>query len=304
MPGTVVSLLKQPEPRFEGLPSNQAGANQTTTNNNMKALSILLSLSCLLSGSSIPDFPFIYVRGHASENIATNLATIRFDIAKHSRISDQGETRLSEASKSIRKLLRDAGIKDKDINATEISKREEYGEFPESKRDVKIANPMELPPLDGPDNPDPTKKKEAYYSFTQQFVIQIHDLKIYPDLARQLIRSGDVSRYDVNFSATNRKDVVDRLRRSAFADAKRAAIEIADASGEKLDRIHSASEMPFSELGQLVGEEDQSNGVYAGTFSEERIYEAPPTVSEAFGIYVLFRIAKDQNPESNTGRSD
>lgn len=267
----------------------------------MKTLIIILSLSSTLVGSPIPEFPFIYVKGQASEDVSTNLATIRFDVVKNSRVSEQGESALSEASKAIRKALRDLGIKDKDINASEVSKREEYGEFPQFQKKIEPVDPTQLPPLDGPDESDQTKSKEAYYSLRQQFIIQINELKLYPDLARHLMRSGDVSRYDVEFSATNRKEVIDKLRRAAFADAKRAALEIAEASGERLGRIHSASEMPYSELSQLVGEDPRSGIMYSASFAEDKIYEVPPTVPESFGVFVLFRLAPDKDPKSEQG---
>ena len=270
----------------------------------MKTLIILLGLSCALMGSPIPEFPFIFVEGKASEELPTTVATIRFQVAKYSRVSEQGESTLSEASKAIRKALRDLGIKDKDINASEVSKREEYGEFPQFQKKEEPFDPTQLPPLDDKDDSSPTKSKEAYFSFSQQFVIQISELKLYPDLARHLMRSGDVSRYDVEFSATNRKEVIDKLRRAAFADAKRAALEIAEASGERLGKIHSASEMPYSELSQLVGEDPRSGIDYAGSFSEDNVYEIPPTVPESFRVYVLFRLAPDKDPKSEAAPSN
>ena len=270
----------------------------------MKTIIILLSLSCVLVGSPIPDFPFIFVKGNAFEEVPTNLATIRFQIIKHSRLSEQGESALSEASKATRKALRDLGVKDKDINASEVSKREEFGEFPQRQKMEAPSHLPQLPPLDDQGESKPPKSKESYFSFNQHFVIYLTDLKLYPDLARHLMRSGDVSLYDVEFSATNRKEVFDKLRRAAFADAKRAALELAEASGEKLGGIHSASEIPYSELSQLIGEDPNSGVMYSSSISEHEVYEVPPTVPESFGVYVLFRLTPDNNPRGEAAPSN
>lgn len=273
------------------------GALSTKAIKTMKTLAILFGLCGALAGSPIPDFPFIYVKGHASEEIPTSLVTIRFDLAKHSRTSAEGESALSDASKAAKQALRELGVKDKEIHATEILKRQEFGEFPQYSGKKESADTTALPPPDGPDESAASGKKEVYFTFRQEFVLKITDLKLYPALARHLMRSGDVSRYDVEFSATNRDEVVERLRKAAFADAKRAARNIAEASGETLGRIHSASEMPYSDLGQLVGE---SSGMElpAGASVSDEVYVVPPSVSESFSVNVLFRLKQGTTKQS------
>ncbi|MBC7838763.1 MAG: SIMPL domain-containing protein, partial [Nitrospiraceae bacterium] len=110
------------------------------------------------------------------------------------------------------------------------------------------------------------------------------------------MRSNDVTKYDVEFSATNRKEIIGRLRKAAFADARKSAEDIAKASGERLGRIHSASEMPYSDLGKLVGE-DSGSVLYSVGIPEE-VYEIPPTVPESFHVNVLFRLNQETPSQS------
>jgi uncharacterized protein YggE len=260
----------------------------------MKTFLLLLCLSNSLVASPIPDFPFIYVKGKAHENIPTNLAIIRFEVDKNHRVSEEGETALSDANKAIRKELLALGVKEKDISATEIQKSEEYGEFPQFRK--KVQSDISILPLPVPldeEEPEQKVKKEAYYSFTQQYVIQLTDLKLYSQIVRSLMRSDHVSQYRVHFSATNRKDVVQKLRKEAFADAKRAAQELADASGETLGRLHSVSEMPHSDLSDLIGGDDSDSMLYAGSAVSVPIYEVPATVTEYFDVIALFRIEQN-----------
>ena len=268
----------------------------------MKTLLMLLCLTSCLVGSPIPDFPFIYVKGQAYENIPTNLAIIRFEVDKNSRVSEEGESALSNANKAIKKELLGLGVKEKDINATEIQKTEEYGEFPQFKNKVKSEDDSLVAPIPLEEETEPSKKKEAYYSFTQQYVIQLTDLKLYSQIVRSLMRSDHVSQYRVHFSATNRKDVVQKLRKEAFADAKRAAQELADASGETLGRLHSVSEMPHSDLSDLIGGDDSDSMLYAGSAVSVPIYEVPATVTEYFDLIVLFRI--EQNVTASEKEDD
>jgi len=106
----------------------------------------------------------------------------------------------------------------------------------------------------------------------------------------------------VVFSATNRDEVIEKLRKAAFADAKRAARNIAEASGETLGRIHSASEMPYSDLGQLVGESSGMELMSAGASASDEVYVVPPTVSESFSVNVLFRLEPGTEPAPPANR--
>lgn len=263
---------------------------------------MLLCLTSCLVGSPIPDFPFIYVKGQAYENIPTNLAIIRFEVDKNSRVSEEGESALSNANKAIKKELLGLGVKEKDINATEIQKTEEYGEFPQFKNKVKSEDDSLVAPIPLEEETEPSKKKEAYFSFTQQFAIQLTDLKLYPQIARALMRSSDVSFYRVQFSATNQKAVIQKLRKEAFADAKRAAQELAEASGETLGKVHSVSEMPHSDLTDLIGQDDSGSMLSCGAPVSGPIYEVPATVTEYFDLIVLFRI--EQNVTASEKEDD
>ncbi len=263
----------------------------------MRTLSIVLALASSLFGSPIPDFPFIYVQGDASEYVPTSLVTIKFHVLKSSRSSVEAEKALGDSSKAIKEALRGLGVENPDINASEILKRQETGEFPPTMEKEGPGTLPDLRPLDEKEESKKPKDKETFFTVEQQFVLRIKNLKLYPNLAQYLMRSNDVTRFDVEFSATNRKEIIGRLRKAAFADARQSAEDIAKASGEKLGRIHSASEMPYSALGHLVGEDSGSNSSYGAAIPNE-VYEVPPTVFESFEVNVLFRL--DQGTPSQS----
>jgi uncharacterized protein YggE len=145
-----------------------------------------------------------------------------------------------------------------------------------------------------------TKERDIFFLFSQGFRLKIKDLKLYPKLVERLIGSNEVNDFQSEFSAESRVEAIKRLRKAAFDDARQAAASIAEASGEKLGRIHSASELPYSYLERLMGE-PESSSVGAMSSAQNDVYVVPPTVSESFQVYVLYRLAKDERAVSEDG---
>lgn len=257
----------------------------------------------MLHGSPVPDFPFLYVKGEASESVPTSLATIRFHVSKSSRSSAECEKAFADASKVVRETLRDLGVANPEINASEIVKRQETGELPPIMEKEVPGTLPDMLPLEEKEESKKQKNKETFFTVDQLFVLKIKNLKIYPGLARYLMRSNDVTRFDVEFSATNRTEIMGRLRKAAFANARQSAEDIAKASGETLGRIHSASEMPYSALGNLVGE-DSGSSMSCGAAMPMEVYEAPPTVFESFVVNVLFRLDQGTPTKSEAAPPD
>ncbi len=76
--------------------------------------------------------------------------------------ADQGEVALKDASKAVMKMLRDVGVNEQEIDASEVRKR-------------RIS-----------EKPFNVEERQVYYAFSQEFVVKISDLKIYPTLAEKL----------------------------------------------------------------------------------------------------------------------
>lgn len=231
----------------------------------MKLLLLLLfTIPTLLHASPIPDFPFFYVVGHAHEDLETARATISFDIEIESENAEQGELKLKASNRSVLKILRDLGVKDVEIDTSQIKKRRVSETSDEEERQV-------------------------YFRFTQEFSVDVYDLKKYPKLAEKLISSSNVSSFDSSFYAKNGPDVVMRLRKTACKNAKANAIAIAEANDVKLGMIHSASEVPYEKLYSLIGGQPWGGSSYCVSPSNP-IYEVPATVRRHFQIYAIYRI--------------
>jgi len=239
----------------------------------MKIITAILVLASIAIGSPIPDFPFLYVTGRAYEDLPTTHATIRFSIQIESKLSDEGEKRLQNASKAIMTILLEMGVAKSEIDSYEVRKLQTSRARADSK------------------------EQDLYFSFSQGFRLKIKDLKLYPKLVERLIGSNEVTDFQSEFSAENRVEAIKRLRKAAFEDARQAAASIAEASGEKLGRIHSASELPYSDLGRLIGEPERGIGGGAAGIQSD-VYVVPPTVSEWFQIHVLYRL---DHPDSEQG---
>ena len=239
----------------------------------MKILALFLVIPTLLCGSPIPDFPFLYVVGQVYEEFPTKSAKITFSVQAESEKAEEGERVLKDASKLIMKMIRDTGVKDAEIDASEVRKH-------------RVS-----------EKPFNEEQRQVYYSFTQQFIVKISDLKIYPTLTEKLIGSNEVSSFDSEFFPETSPEITMRLRKAAFKDAKDNANGLAEASGEKIGRIHSASEVTYEEMGRLMGE-TRGGFLPSSAAGRDKVYEVPPTVPHFFQVFVLYRLAGPDNAKS------
>ena len=109
--------------------------------NKMKVLLALLILIAapLTVGSPIPDFPFLFVGGHASEDVPTARARITFNIENENEKSEIGEAELQKANIAMMTLLRESGIPEKDIDASDVRKRRVSKDpFDEEKKQILV----------------------------------------------------------------------------------------------------------------------------------------------------------------------
>jgi uncharacterized protein len=232
----------------------------------MKTLLLLLLATSVAIASPIPDFPFLFVGGHSSEDVPTARARVTFSIENENELSDAGEAALQAASRSLMALLKEHGVNDKDIDASKVWKHR-----------------VSKDPFDD-------AKKQIYFKFSQDFEVAITDLTIYPKLAETFIGSDKVSGFNSYFYGANMREVTKRLRIEALKDARENAETLATASGTTLGPIHSVSELDHSELGELIGQETYDPPNLPPGRNE--VYEVPPTVRESFYVRVLYRLAE------------
>jgi uncharacterized protein YggE len=238
---------------------------------------LLLLMPSLASGSPIPDFPFLFVGGHASEDVPTARARITFSIENENEKSEIGEAELQKASIAMMALLKENGIPEKDIDASDVSKSR-----------------VSKDPFD-------EDKKQLYFKFSQNFDVTITDLTLYPKLAELFIGSDKVSGFNSYFHAGNLNEVTKRLRVAALKDARENAKILAEASGTTLGAIHSISELDYSEFGELIGAESYNPPNIPPGRNE--VYKVPPTVRESFYVRVLYRLpaAENNNAQQDGG---
>lgn len=241
---------------------------------------LLVIMPPLAIGSPIPDFPFLFVGGHAAEDVPTARARITFSIENENEKSEMGEAEIQKASTAMMALLKENGIPEKDIDASDVSKSR-----------------VSVDPFD-------EKKKQIYFKFSQAFDVTITDLTLYPKLAEIFIGSDRVSGFNSYFYAGNLNEVTKRLRVAAVKDARENAKILAEASGTTLGTIHSISELDYSELGELIGAESYDPPNLPP--GQNEVYKVPPTVRQSFYVRVLYRLsAAEDKPEqqASTGQS-
>lgn len=241
-------------------------------------MKVILTLIAVVSGaiaSPIPDFPFLYIRGQATEHVPTKWARISFNISNENEDAKAGEAALQKANLAIVAALKEIGIADSDVITSDVRKRKA------TKRDADEGS------------------EKSYFEFTKDFQVSVANLELYPLIAERFIGSNDVGQFDVSFYGGDLTEVDKRLRIAAVKDAREQAETLASATGVELGGIHSVSDCDVGELYKLIGYDD-SRMVHSMA-DRNVVYEVPPTVPQWFEVRILYRLRTHNHKAEQDG---
>lgn len=182
---------------------------------------LILLFSSSSFASSLPDFPFIGVKGVAEIEVAPDVVAISFELLEFNEKPDEALQNIKNRSSQIVKLAREFGVADNAIISTSINS--------EIVRQVNREHGYDQTNILG-------------YEITQDFTIDIEDLSIYSMFVDKLISVGNVNRVYPKFDIANRKETLRDLVKKAGEDARNNADDLANAMGVKIKSVYAINQ--------------------------------------------------------------
>ena len=193
------------------------------------SVAMLIVISSLASGSSIPDFPFVFATGQAEKEMPPDAADVTFYIKTFDEVSSNAVSKVTERSIEVINFLGKQGFGNGSLVTFEISKREvrERKDFEE----LRILG----------------------YDVTRRFELTFDDLSKYDMVASTLLKTDNVSDIRTTFRRKDQKDIEAALLAAACEDAKRNATAMAAGFGKSVGAVHCISKQDFGNIGVVFG---------------------------------------------------
>lgn len=233
-------------------------------------VTILLLAAAPAAAESLPAFPFVFVTGEASREVAPDKATVTFRIEVFDASSEGALELITARSKQAAGLLKKHGVTDADITAFEVAKRAVRENAPQGE------------PL-----------KILGYETSRTFSITLRDVKRYDALVRGLLGMQNVVDVGASFDVEKRIDIEAALVAAATADARAQAQRMAEAAGMRLGAVHALSHADFGAIpGHFGMGEPQGPVAYRMARAEagSDVFFVPAAIPLQSQIHVLFRL--------------
>ena len=193
-------------------------------------LSIFLALKSweVISKLNVPDFnrPTISVSGQAKKFVRPDIGQINFSVLAQADDVSKAETEATNKIKKVIEALKEAGIAENDIKATNYSISPRYG------RTKAISN------IYPPDIPSDI----IGYEVSQNLEVKIRDTKKTGEIISKVAGAGANQIGGLSFTIEKPEVVQAELRKQAIEDAKKNARELEKDLGMRLGKIISFNE--------------------------------------------------------------
>lgn len=185
------------------------------------------------------ELGIISVSGKGEVQAVPDIANISFTIRKESKLLKDAQGMVSEVEKNVLSFLREKGVEDKDIKASNIS----FYPKTEYKQERVVCNEFGCPPSYG-------GKSVIYaYEVSENISIKVRNTEIIGDVVEGLSALGITELNGPNFVIDNEEKVKADARALAIKDAKDKARILARDLGVRLVKIKSFNEssdyMPY-----------------------------------------------------------
>jgi uncharacterized protein len=231
------------------------------------AASILTPLA--LAASPLPDYPFVYVYGVATHEVAPDKATLSFRVKSYDSEAERAYKQQSEVADAVVSFAEKLGVADSDIVAQAIEKSVVRREDDKGK-EFEIVG----------------------YEAVRAVTIQFRELARFPELIEFLYRQPNVEGVSVVFGSKDESAILQKLTDKASRAARDNAEQLSKSFDRKLGAVRAISENGFAGLGSAFGFPGESYyGAGAGSAASKRDFRViPATVSFRKVVYAIFAI--------------
>jgi uncharacterized protein YggE len=192
---------------------------------------LVLMLVAVPGGASeLPDYPFIFVTGHAIQSVAPDLMRVRLTVRARNASSAAATETVGTRSQQVLDLLMANQIASADIDAHDVSKTAIFE--PDSNAPSGTARRAQV----------------VRYDVSRSFTFVLHEVGTWPKLGTKLLQMDNVEDIDGRFDRSDRKGIESELTTAAAQDAKQRAEAMAAAFGQHLGPVQAISREALPEL--------------------------------------------------------
>lgn len=227
--------------------------------------SILAPLA--LTASPLPEYPFVYVYGVATHEVAPDRATITFRVKTYDVDADRTYKQQSEVAGAVLSFATKEGVADTDMVAQAIEKSVVRREDDNGK-EFEIVG----------------------YEAVRAVTIQLKELAAFPALIDFLHRQTNIEGISVVFGSKDESVILQKLTDKACRTARENAEQLSNGFGKRLGTVRAISENGFAGLGSAFGFPGESYYGASLAASKRDFRVIPATISFRKGVYAIFAI--------------
>ncbi len=229
------------------------------------AATLVITFAAASQASPLPDFPFVFARGHARLDVAPDIGTLTFKVyARHADLT-KATAVVQDRSEQLLTSLSERKIAQRDIVAYEISK------------DVVREREKEEPKIVG-------------YEVTRRFSVTLRDLKNCEPLVKALLAMENVIDVSATFDRTDRKKIEAELIAKAGQNAREEAEHMARGLGAQLGPVFAISDRGFADLAEVIGMRDFNRFLPLYRGGESQVLFVPATISLQKDVTAIFKL--------------
>jgi uncharacterized protein YggE len=194
----------------------------------IKLFSFLMFVAMIqpVSGSPLPDYPFVFAEGVAESQVAPDIAFVSLNVKARSENSDAALAVLTKRTEEVLQLLADHKIAVSDIEAHTISKSALTADYDSPGKKTVILG----------------------YELSRTFEVTIRDVAKWADIAPAILQKANIDNLEVRFDTTKRKQLEAELVAKAAQDARQKAVKMAEGFGVTLGDVAAISVDSLAEL--------------------------------------------------------
>ncbi len=193
--------------------------------------------------------------GHGEVNAVPDIATVYFTINKDAKTVKEAQQLVAEVEKKTLDFIKQSGVEEKDIKATDASFSPKYEYKYDSVRTMMPCTPYNCPP-------QPGKSVIVGYTASESITVKIRNTDDAGKIIEGLGALGVTNLSGPNFAIDKEDELKAEARRKAIADAKTKAKSLAKDLGVGLGDIVSFSEsgnyMPYYGKMMMGASEDSA----------------------------------------------
>jgi uncharacterized protein len=191
---------------------------------------VLMLVAVPGEASELPDYPFIFVTGHATQSVVPDVAKVSLTVRARNASSAAATEIVGARSQQVLDLLLANQIASTDIDAHDVNKTTIFE--PDSNGASGTAR--------GP--------QVVRYDVSRSFTFLVHELGSWPQLGTKLLQMDNVEGIDCRFDRSDHKGIQSELTAAAAQDAKQHAESMAAAFGQHLGPVQAISPESLREL--------------------------------------------------------